>query len=99
MIGRMGWFDVATAPDGRAYGVAAYPTGTTSPPGVARRGTESMLALPWPLDRVVNRVVFRGTWTVRVGPWGRPGARWSHRLPDKRAAEDRARELFDKVER
>lgn len=95
------WFDVTTSPEGKDYSVAAYRTGTVRigavpgavPAGAVAGGIDEMLTFGM-VTLLINRVLFRRTWTVRVAPWPGPGRKWKERLPTQRAAEQRAEQLI-----
>lgn len=103
----MGWFDVAESRGKRSYSVAAYRTGSVKldgVPGAASTGM-SLGGLGGIFDvllinRLINAVFFRSTWTVQVAPWyGKRGRRWRERLATEPAADQRAASLFNLIHR
>jgi hypothetical protein len=102
----VGWFDVAEAPGGTSYSVAAYRSGTVrvgAVPGAVPAGTSlgglqevfTFGTFGW----LINRVVFRGTWTVRIAPWyGRRGKRWKFRVQTEGEADRRAEALWQLID-
>lgn len=89
----MSWFELAATPDGRRFYVAAYRTLTGTPAGVSRAGLERV-GLPWPLGHALNRLILRGRYTVRVGPWGGMGRAWSVSAANSVAGERVAARLY-----
>jgi hypothetical protein len=103
----VGWFDVAESRGKRSYSVAAYRTGSVKldgVPGAASTGM-SLGGLGGIFDvllinRLINAVFFRSTWTVQVAPWyGKRGRRWRERLATEPAADQRAASLFNLIHR
>jgi hypothetical protein len=83
------------APDGRAWRVVCFRTGTGPPRGAAPWFvTFKTIPLLGPVAVVVNRLIFLGRWTVLVGcdssqPW------WTARRSNKLEAEQLAGTLAD----
>jgi hypothetical protein len=101
----MGWFDVAATPGGRSYSVAAYRTGTirigavpgATPAGASLGSVQDGLLFAL-LGRLLNVVLFRGSWTVRVAPWyGHRGKRWKVRVQTEEESDRRAEALFQLI--
>jgi hypothetical protein len=98
----LSWFDVAETADGRSYSVSTRPTGLTAlrASGAARipLGWLDYLAPNVMIGWLVNRLIFRGQWTVLIAPWyGHRGQRWSVRVPDEDQADRRARALHELI--
>lgn len=95
---------MAVTPDGRSFAIAAYPAGSIpslKTPGPAATVATSRLDMPTPLgfmSVLINRLVYRGSWTVRVGPWrGQRGRRWKVRVATEQDSDRHAAALFDLV--
>lgn len=88
------WFDVVAAPSERSYSIAAFRTGTVrvgAVPGAVPAGASLLslqdgvifAAIGW----ILNRLIFRGAWTVRIAPWyGKRGRRWKVRVSSEELA-------------
>ena len=101
----MGWFNVATTRDGREYSVSTFPTGL-SPAGWHRDsalhriplGTLDYLTPRAIIGTVINRVFFRGSWTVVVAPWKGGWTReWKVRVKSEAESDRRANALFQLI--
>ena len=103
----MGWFDVAESRGKKSYSVAAYRTGSIKLGGVPGAASTGMslgglggifdLLL---INRLINVLFCRRTWTVQVAPWyGKRGRRWKERLATEQEADQRAASLFSLIHR
>jgi hypothetical protein len=105
-INLVGWFDLAATRDGREYSVSTFPTGL-SPAGWHRESALERIPLG-KLDYLtpralvglaINRLVYRGGWTVVVAPWQGGWTReWKVRVSSEAESDRRASALHQLIE-
>jgi hypothetical protein len=89
----------AESPGHQGFLLGTYRTGTAPPAGSVSdwmRLKGSWWA-PWPLGLVINRVVFRGRWSLRVAPTGHNGPSWTMRTGTEAGADDLARAMREAI--